>query len=169
MKKGVSTVGLEASGLWYLPDLGMFAVVSDETERKRPELFLMDSSGSIESKSIVEKVSSINDMEGITGDPRGRLYLLASQSHNRKGKLPAQRRLLVRMQRRGTGFLADASVALIDLLAEAAAAAPETDWARFINRAVREKTADIEGIAWFVGRVIKWPGLYVTGIGWLAA
>jgi hypothetical protein len=146
---GITTVAVEASGLCYLPDVGLFAVVSDETERKKPDLYLMDTSGAIGSKATVKKVSSINDIEAITADPRGRIYLLSSQSHNRKGNLTAERKLLVRLERKGTDFSADASVSLIDLLSAAAQAAPKEEWAVFVNRAVREKTADIEGVAWF--------------------
>jgi hypothetical protein len=152
--KGLTVSPLEASGLSFLDGTGLFAVVSDETDGKQPELFLMDTTGHIVRTTMVKNVPAINDMEGITRDPWGRMYLCASQSHNRKGILSEARKLLVRASLDGISFTADARVLLVDLLAAAAGETPEEDWCRFVNKALAEKTADIEGVLWFDGKLL---------------
>ena len=154
MPEGISRVALEASGLLYLPDIGRFVVVSDETERKQPDLYLMDTAGYIGNKTTVKKCKLINDMEGITADPQGRIYLLSSQSYSRKGKLKPERKLLVRCTRQGTELRAEASVSLIDLMETAARTAAKSAWAEFILRGVRTHTTDIEGVVWHDGHLL---------------
>ena len=147
---GVCVSPVEASGLLYLPEEKRFLVISDETDGKEPMLFFMDTAGYIGQRTVVKRLSAINDMEGITRDTHGRVYLLASQSFNRKGKRTTARRLLVRMTGTGkSGFRADASVPLIDVLAKAAEQQPSAKWSSFVAGALREKSVDIEGIVWY--------------------
>ncbi|MBN1759986.1 MAG: hypothetical protein JW863_16790 [Chitinispirillaceae bacterium] len=148
MPEGISRVALEASGLLYLPDVGRFVVVSDETERKQPELYLMDTAGYIGNKTTVKNSPLIDDMEGIATDPQGRIHLLTSQSYTRKGNLKPERKLLVRCTRQGTVLQADASVPLIDLLVTAARTAAKSSWAQFILLGVHKQEIDIEGLVW---------------------
>ena len=133
IEKGLTVTPLEASGLCYLPDVKLYVVVSDDTDRKLPVLFLMDSTGHIREKTVVNGLKRINDIEGISQDRRGYIYLLASQSFNRKGKQSSARKLLVRVLRSGKVFNLDKSVVLFDLLVAAASTEKTGEWAEFIR------------------------------------
>ena len=148
IKKGLTGTPLEASGASYLPDLKMFAVVSDETDKKRPDLFFMDTVGHIEQKTVVGMVAEINDLEGITQDKNGYFYLLTSQSYNRKRKCSDQRKLLLKVRREGGQFAAISSVSLTDILLAVSRKAEKEAWSVFLRRAVNEKSIDVEGICW---------------------
>jgi len=145
--------GLEASGLAYLPDLDQFLVISDET-KKNPRLFLMDTNGRVTQIAKIQGLDDMDDMESITQDEEGRVYLLSSQSHTKNGKLPDRRKLLARVRRQGNELRLDAKINLWDKLAEAAAAYPETDWALYLRRGMEEKTLDIEGMTYAEGSLL---------------
>lgn len=142
--------GVEASGLVYLPDAGKFLVISDDTPKKRPELRIVAPDGTLEGVTLVEGLPAINDMEAIAQDEEGRLYIATSQSHNKSGKFPQTRRLLVRAVRtdapNGTGLKLDASVVLHDALA-AAARDNNASWAVWFSAASEAGTLDMEAIA----------------------
>ncbi len=147
--KELSTTPIEASGLCYVPETASFILISDETDGKKPDLYIMDKKGRVSRKVAVKGLPAINDMEGITADRRGVIYLLASQSFNRKGKLPTERKLLAGIRREGLNFTLDRSVILLDLLLEAAGEKESGEWGGFIRSAVMEKSIDLEGIAWW--------------------
>jgi multidrug resistance efflux pump len=109
-------VPIEASGVIYLSDLKEYLVVSDETERKGPVLYLMNSDGHIGKEVRIEGLDKINDMESVTADDRGTIYILSSQSQNKKGELSPWRRLFVRCVRNGEKIRMTNSVFLADLL-----------------------------------------------------
>jgi hypothetical protein len=143
---GVTSVPVEASGIIHAADIGAGIVVSDETYKKRPELFIMDSTGRISASAVVTGMETINDIEGIAEDAHGCCYLLASQSYNRSGERSDARRLLVRCRRSGQKFTADKSVSLADRLHDAAFAARTMPWAEFILGDSSANAIDIEGI-----------------------
>lgn len=140
---------LEASGIIRLDDLKSFLVISDDTERKRPDLFLMDSTGRITLRAGINGLDNINDMESIVSSGSDRLYILASQSFNKKGKQSRHRTLLVRVKRKGCYFQLDESVPLFNLLLSAASANTKETWAQFILRSNNDKSVDVEGMAIF--------------------
>jgi multidrug resistance efflux pump len=138
---------LEASGVLYLDDLRQYLVISDETSGPQPLVYLMDTSGTVRSATGVDHLRDMTDMESVTQDEQGRIYIAASQSWNKKGKLSDARKRLVRIKRDGAQFALDGSVALLDLLAAAAAQDPRTDWAVYLSGAIRERTIDLEAMA----------------------
>jgi len=144
---GLTLSPVEASGLLYLPDIKSYLLISDDTDKKEPAFFLMDDNGRVRSKALVSGLEKINDMEGIAQDEHGTIYLMSSQSFNKKGKQPASRKLLVRIRREGTSFVMDGSVELFDILIAAASQGDKNEWAEFINGAARTRMVDIEGIA----------------------
>jgi hypothetical protein len=147
VKGGLTTSPVEASGILFLDDTGEYVIVSDDTDRKEPALFLMNASNSITRKVLVSGLKKINDIEGITGDGKGFVYLLSSQSHNRKGKLSESRKLLIKTERHGSRFQMRSRVVLFDLLIDAALMNPRGTWEKFILSGMEEKSIDIEGIA----------------------
>jgi multidrug resistance efflux pump len=137
----------EASGVIYLGDLKKYAVVSDETPNSAPLVYLVDSSCAVEKTLRIDGLDEIDDMESITQDESGTIYIAASQSTNKKGLSPDKRKIFVRVTRTGEHLQADGSILLADWLAASAAREPETQWAKFIAAAISKKKCNIEAVA----------------------
>ncbi|HEX3019772.1 MAG TPA: hypothetical protein VHP36_05705 [Chitinispirillaceae bacterium] len=145
----LSATPLEASGVTYFDDLKSFLIISDDTERKRPDLFLMDTTGRITLRTSIKGLDKINDMESVFYYKPNHLYILCSQSYNKNDKQPESRMLFVRSRRNGSSFEFEAGVNLFDLLLTAASETPSEKWADFIIKSDRDKTVDIEGMLVF--------------------
>jgi multidrug resistance efflux pump len=139
--------GIEASGVLFLADIGKYLVISDETAKKRPSLFLMNSSGAIEKETVIAGLKKINDMEGLAEDDSGRIFVLTSQGRNKKGERSAERTLFLRVKRDKETFTLDAETGLSDVLETAARKNREQPWAVFFLNALKDSTLDIEGVA----------------------
>jgi len=146
-RDGLVKENIEASGLLYLKDLNSFILLSDETDEKQPDLYLMDSSGFAGEKITVSGLDKINDMESITTADQKTFYILCSQSYNKKGKLPQNRKLFVRVKRNGKKFSFDKSVYLYDLLKTVSTKTKNVHLTEFISQGIIDKSIDIEGMA----------------------
>jgi hypothetical protein len=142
-----SLPGIEASGLLWLEDVGKLVLVSDDTPKKQPLLFLADTAFAALKPAAIAGLDKMDDMEAVAPGPGGSLYVLSSQSHNKKGKLADPRKLLVKAGRKGEAFALEGKVLLLDVLAKAAAASPQADWAAFLSRGISAGAVDIEGLA----------------------
>lgn len=142
-------VGIEASGLLFLPDLGRFLVISDDNPGKQPLLHLMDTAGRIEKTAPIRGLDKMDDMEAISGEAAdgGAIWVLSSQSRSRKGKVSEARKLLVKARRKGPALDLEGKVVLLDLLEKLSGKHPENDWARFLKGGLAAGTLDIEGMA----------------------
>jgi hypothetical protein len=148
VKGGLSATPVEASGLIYLPNIAKYFVVSDDTDKKEPVLFVMDDQGRIDQKILIEGIKKINDLESIISYGQHCLYVLTSQSYNREGIQSSPRKLFVRIRQNGNSLVLDKSVSLFDLLLSAAHASDSSSaWADFIKKSELEKSVDIEGMA----------------------
>jgi multidrug resistance efflux pump len=136
---------IEASGVVYLRDLQQYLVISDETVKKKPALFIHDLEGNFIRDAMIEGLESINDMESITEGDDGKLYIAASQSVNKSGIRADNRKLFIRVRRQGDSFKVDGKIDLVDALL-GAAGRNKDEWARFIRQAVIDSTIDIEGM-----------------------
>lgn len=144
-----SVPGVEASGLIYLAGARKFLVISDDTPKKRPWLHVVSPEGALEGTTEIQGLPAINDMEAVAQDALGRLYVATSQSHNKSGKFPPTRQLLVRAVRTapdGTALKLDASISLHDALVAATRDNP-ADWATWFRAAAEAGTLDMEGMA----------------------
>ncbi|MFC1584603.1 DUF3616 domain-containing protein [Fibrobacterota bacterium] len=139
-------VGLEPSGLLYLDDLKKYLLVSDDTEEQRPLIYIMNSYGHIEKEILIRGLDRIDDMEGITQDRSGNIYIISSQSANKKGTVPAERRLLIKVKRTGYEFELERQVSLYDKLTNASTLYPQQDWAVYLSKALSDTSLDIEGL-----------------------
>ncbi len=140
-----SSLGIEASGVQYLADVQKYCLISDESS----SLYLMDSNGVIVKETKINGLENIDDMEGITSDEDGYLYIVCSQNPTKKGKLPDKRKRLVRLSRNGEDFTLAGEIKLIDALSEAARhAKPGAVWTNLIKVDSIRRTPDIEGIAY---------------------
>jgi multidrug resistance efflux pump len=149
--KNIPTI--EASGALYCADLKKYCVISDETQDKKPALYIMDTTGYIEKEVVISGLDKINDMEAITGGGKGIVYIAASQSYNTNEKLARSRTLFLRVRRAGEVFTLDKSISLFDCLRKTAQHYPQEPWARFLGDAIDKRTIDIEGIFWREGSV----------------
>lgn len=133
----------EPSGATYLADLGVVAVVSDDTDKKdTPFLFLMKD-GVLDKKAVVvEGLGPMTDMESISQDEKGRLYILASLGLSKKGKDKKERNLLVRAERKGGKVLAKDSIELRALLLAAIKDSAQADIKAIASAS--EKRLDVE-------------------------
>lgn len=111
----------EPSGVLAREAEGRYLVVSDDTGRAgdegEPWLFAMAASGAVESEPVVVSgVREIDDVEAIAAGGAGEVYLLASQSHSKKGKRKPARTALLRSQPEGRGLRVDGEVHLAEQL-----------------------------------------------------
>ncbi len=144
-KQGAPYVGIEASGALYLEDIKKYCIINDET----PMLYLMNSEGQIENEVKIKGLLEADDMEGITADDKGTIYIVCSQNPSKKGKLPESRKLLLRIKRKGEEFTLDGQVKLLDLLQEAAHKNTEALWTKLITIDGESRSPNIEGIAYY--------------------
>ncbi|MEO6095481.1 MAG: DUF3616 domain-containing protein, partial [Fibrobacteria bacterium] len=146
--------GIEASGLLYLEDLSRFLVISDDTPKKDPVIFQLDTAFKLEKRIPITGLEKMNDMEGIAAGADGSVYILSSQSMNKHGNLPEERKLLVRAKRTGGALEFQGKVLLTDYLEKAAAENPGEKWAAFLTGAIASRGLDIEGLAWRNGSLL---------------
>ncbi|NLG16098.1 MAG: hypothetical protein GX556_02065 [Fibrobacter sp.] len=143
-RPGSSAVGIEASGALFMEDIQKYCIISDESSM----LYLMNRRGQIEKEVQIEGLKKANDMEGITSDDRGNIYIVCSQSPNKKGNHPDTRKLLMRIRRKGDAFVLDGYVKLIDLLTEVAKSDSAASWINLVKIDMVNRSPDIEGIAY---------------------
>lgn len=93
----------EPSAALYLSDLNKFLIASDDTTKKDEALlFLMNDQGEVEEEPLaIAGIKKMTDIESVSMDGRGFLYVLSSLSLNKSGKLKSERNLLVRAERQG--------------------------------------------------------------------
>jgi multidrug resistance efflux pump len=120
----------EPSGIAWWAARERYLVASDDTgladtTEHVPWLFAMDAAGAVDAAPLViAGLEAMSDVESIALAPDGALYLLASQSHSRKGKRPKARQVFARVELTSAGGArATASVRLATLLDDAGAEA----------------------------------------------
>jgi HlyD family secretion protein len=116
---------LEPSGLVWVPRLDRYVLISDDTgfkgrQARAPLLFTMNQQGEVDPlPMVVQGIAAFDDLEAIAADSSGALYLLASQSINKKGRRSAARELFARLVPDGAGYRVEAQVQLAALLGAA--------------------------------------------------
>ena len=138
--------GIEASALLYLADIDRYLVASDDTPEKSGLLYLMTPSGQITGETPIAGLKVMDDMESMTMDENGLIYIAASLSQNKKGETPKSRRLLVTIKRKKEMLFLDRRMDLLAVLSGCAGNSPEADWAAFIQEGLRSGEIDIEGM-----------------------
>jgi multidrug resistance efflux pump len=142
----------EPSGVLVRPNETRYLLVSDDTgikdgpDEKRPWLFSMDAAGVVDPAPVaITGVNAIDDLESIAAGEGGELYVLSSQSYNRKDRRKAPRSALLRLRPAGSGFAVDGEAHL----AEALDLAPER--AASLGLANGTRDLDVEGMAFHDG------------------
>lgn len=137
----------EPSGLTWDSQHGRYLLVSDDTgfEHKHPHaawIFSMDPSGALAWPPLsIAGLAKANDLEGIAAHADGTVYIMASQSLNRKGKRSRARQVFARLTATDHGYrVLGHTVALADLLESASSATLSALGSPDLN------ALDIEGI-----------------------
>ncbi len=144
---------VEISGALWLPERARFLVVSDDTgfadrDDDAPWVFTLDAAGRLDPDPLpIDGVKSVSDLEAITRGPDGAIYLLCSQSVNKKGKRKGKRTRLLRTRLEGDRLRVDGAVKLWDLLVDGLGL--EERLALGIDDGL-----DLEGMAWFDGGLL---------------
>ena len=148
---------IEASGAIYLSDLRKYLIVSDSTRGDKPYLYLMDDGGNIEEELTVKGLDRIKDMEAITMDENGMIYIACSQDRSKKGNMPDSRKFLARIKRNTTVLTLDATIYLHDLLDDTASKNKNAPWAKLLTSGDHGLDVNIEGV--FLDRGSLYLGL----------
>ena len=113
----------EPSGVAWLPAIGKFLIVSDDTgiqgavNDHAPYLFLMDENGKVASTPApLIGIKRINDVEAIASAGDDVFYLVSSQNISKKGKRPGSRELIIKIQRDNDKFVVQEQVQFLSLL-----------------------------------------------------
>jgi hypothetical protein len=111
----------EPSGAVYIREWDAHLLVVDDTDSKSHALlYAMNSNGEVADKAIeVKGLDKIEDMESVSRDSNGSIYILSSQGVTKKGKVKEARQLFVRAELSGNGLKAEDVIELRPILIDA--------------------------------------------------
>lgn len=111
----------EPSAGIYLPELKMYLVASDDTtSQKDPWLFLMNEQGEVQKNPVrIQGLKSMTDIESLSQDEEGFIYVLSSQGLNKSGKNKKSRNLFVKAVMESNSLKTEKSIELRPLLLKA--------------------------------------------------
>jgi len=135
---------IEASGILWEPDQFSYLLISDESIDGQTGLYRMDRQGTITNHIAIEGGPKIDDLESLSADGPY-TYLLASLSHNKKGKLKAKRRQFIRLERDGHTMTYRGAIDLFHVLEQLATTTHDPRTAQFLRDALQSRSIDIEG------------------------
>lgn len=149
----------EPSGLVWAAPLGRYLVVSDDTgleeaQDHAPWVFALRPDGAVEAEPVpIRGCGPVNDLEAIAMSPDGKIYLLASQSRNLRGRRPPARTLFLSARLDGRALVVEGRVHLHGLVREAARRDPAFLAALGLpeDRSPSGPDFEIEGLAWWNG------------------
>ena len=149
----------EPSGIIWLDKLQRYIAVSDDTGLEKvndnsPWVFAIGRDGTVDPEPLViEGIERVNDLEGIATSPDGRIYLIASQSENRKGIRRSIRTIFIVARLQADRLLAEGHVFFYDLLVEAGRSDPSFFASLGLDTHGSQSgpIVEIEGLAWHNG------------------
>ncbi|MCU0644645.1 MAG: efflux RND transporter periplasmic adaptor subunit, partial [bacterium] len=113
----------EPSGVAWLPDLGKYLIVSDDTGiQDAPNdhaayLFLMDENGKVDAAPApLIGINAVNDLEAIAPAGDEIFYLVSSQNISKKNKRPGSRELIIKIKGDGDKLVVQGQVEFLSLL-----------------------------------------------------
>ena len=113
----------EPSGAAWLPDIGKYLIVSDDTGIRDAAndhaayLFLMDENGKVDSTfAPLIGIGAVNDLEAIAPVGDETFYLVSSQNISKKDKRPGSRELILKIKRDGEKLVVQGQVEFLSLL-----------------------------------------------------
>jgi hypothetical protein len=144
----IENANVEPSGLLFIKELNQTLVISDDTGKKdRPYIYTMNSKGQIDKEIEVAGVKGIADMEAITQDENGFIYITSSMSEKKDGKVSKRRKRFLKIKRNKFDFTAVSNINLYDALNTVAKDNKKEDWAQILLNPSQSKIkVNIEGI-----------------------
>lgn len=143
----------EPSGLVWLKEAEKFLVISDDTGFKQadnhaPWLFFMDADKNVaDQPRIIAGAGEINDLESVTLNKKGDIFLISSCGKNKKGQRPENRGLLTRVRYENGEFRMTGSLNLFALLRDYCSAGECVGLAGDLGAKVILDKLNIEGAA----------------------
>lgn len=144
----IENVNVEPSGLLFIKDLNQTIVISDDTGKgDRPYIYTMNDKGQIDKEIEISGVKGIADMEAITQDEDGFIYITSSMSEKKNGKVSKKRKRFLKVKRTNFEFSAVNDINLYDALNKVAKDNKKEDWAQILlNPSMSKIKVNIEGI-----------------------
>ena len=140
---------IEPSGIIYIKELKHNIIISDDTnDEDKAFIYTMDDKGVIDKEILVQDAPKISDMEAITVDEEGFIYITSSLSRSKKGKLPKKRKRLLKIKRENFNFTLVSQVNFYKALKAVAVENSEKKWAKILlNKDLDKIDINIEGMA----------------------
>jgi hypothetical protein len=133
---------IEPSGLVYLSDINKTLIVSDDTgPNKEPFIYLMGEKGIVEKEIMIEGMDPMADMESVTMDENGNIFIASSLSNNKNDKLKNERKKFIMLKHNKMKFELLKEMNLYDLLNDFANENKKTE---FSNLFLKNKNLDID-------------------------
>lgn len=126
---------IEPSGLVYIKDFNKYMMISDDNHKNEPLVFLLNADGQLDSHIIkVDGIDEIKDMESITEDEDGFIYIASSMSPSNSGKVAKERKKIIKMKREGLKLSIVSNVNVYDELDDLVKAKINEDleWVQFL-------------------------------------
>lgn len=141
-----ASYSIEASGIIRLND-SCYILISDDTKDDMPVLYMMDTAGMITKVVAIDGITKMTDMESISQDDSGYIYIASSQSINKKGKSPEKRRMFIRISRDNANrYKLAGKMVLSDFLKTWATKYPKESVASYLIKAINDSAMDIEAM-----------------------
>lgn len=137
---------IEASGILWNPRALHYLLLNDEEKKGRAGVYIMDEKGVISSRLTIKGLgeNGIDDLESISSNDDD-FYILSSLSHNKKDKLKAKRRKLIRFKYQKKQATEHQKIDLYNVLvAIKDAETTDVQLALFLNQAIENHSMDIE-------------------------
>ncbi|MCK5830350.1 MAG: hypothetical protein KAH20_08610 [Methylococcales bacterium] len=137
---------IEASGVLWNPKSSHYILLNDEEKKGRAGVYIMDEEGVISQRLDINGLdeNGIDDLESISFD-KDYFYILSSLSHNKKDKLKAKRRKLIRFKYQQHQVTEHQEIDLYKILvAIKDAEKTNVQLASFLNQAIDNHSIDIE-------------------------
>ena len=129
---------IEASGIIPAVNPGHYYIVSDESERDKPELLEINSQGELVKRLAVKSAKPVDDLESISreGDD---IYIMASLDGNKK-----KRRHLLHLQVEDDEVITRGTINLYKLLKILSTRSEDSATRKFLRKALQEKSINLE-------------------------
>ncbi|MBD64626.1 MAG: hypothetical protein CME62_05440 [Halobacteriovoraceae bacterium] len=145
----LSENNIEPSGVLFVKELNKFMFISDDNYDHKPLVYLLNRDGTIDPHIItVEGLKEIKDMEAITQDEKGNIYISSSQSESKNGKLSKLRQKLIQLERKGVQLISKKEVNLFNLLDDLADKYSKDEWVKLVKKKKGKHNIeiDVEGL-----------------------
>lgn len=131
-------IRIEASGIIPAVNTGHYYIVSDESERDKPELLEINSQGELVKRLAVKSGQPVDDLESISRDGDD-IFIMASLDGNKK-----KRRHLLHLRVEEDEAITRGSINVYKLLKTLSTTSNDSATRKFLRKALQEKSINLE-------------------------